>query len=223
MFVIAGYEFISFFKRFKPIFLIVLFFLLIVAMNKVNILILGLYKNESNYAAPITALSYFSTIFVFSLSLGTICKEVESGTMRLIVSRTSRTKIIIGKYIGIAFHWFICITIGFGVTSFLANRLVIYNYIPILFFILFNIALCVFLSVIISDVSHLAFISIVIGIGLPLLGMLSVISTDSPMSYIKYLLPQYYLLNNQSLMFIPLLGAIALILISVKIFSRRDL
>jgi ABC-2 type transport system permease protein len=223
-------EFKSLFKSFKSIAVIAFFLLVCFATSKFFSSNLGmlhmLQKNnaQSVYVSSIRALVMFlGFLFVLSLSHDVMNREVENQTIRFLVTKCSRNSIIIGKFFGICLFWFICILFSFIVISLFAKQIFVFDFLQIMCFIAYAISLTILISLLIKKPSHTTFISILLGIAIPVLGLWSVSSTKVISEIVKYILPYYYILKGGYYIIVPFLLSILMLVVALAMFQRRDL
>lgn len=228
MLAIAKKEFISSFKSFKSVFIIL--FLITVSTytayflkDKLNITT-QLSQGGTTYTSSISfLLLLFGFLFVFILSHDIINRELETQTIRLLVTKISRSEIILGKFLGIFLFWVFTIIISFILISLIAKDWFWIDLLSLITFITYPISLNIFLSTSINRPTVSLFISIFISIFLPLIGIYSSLDDSSVMYILKYILPYYTIINQSILMIIPLIISFFFITISIILFNRKDL
>ena len=220
-------EFKSLFKGFKSIAVIAFFLVVCFAASKFfsnNLDILQKDHAESAYVSSIRGLVMFlGFLFVLSLSHDAINREVENQTIRFLVTKSSRSSIVIGKFLGIFLFWLICILCSFIVIGLFAKQIFVFDFLQIMCFIAYAVSLTILISLVIKKPSHTTFVSILLGIALPVLGLWSVSSTKFISEIIKYILPYYYILKGGYYIIFPFFLSILMLLIALAIFQRRDL
>ena len=129
MYVIGKREFISLFKGIKSIMIIVIFLVTSYYSAKFsNLLMSGieLTAKEAEHIHTVgllTLLFLFGQLFVMGLSHDSINRETHERTIRFLVTRTSRTSIIFGKFFGIWLFWFVCLIVSFLLISIFAQKI----------------------------------------------------------------------------------------------------
>jgi len=181
--------------------------------------------NDSPYAAGLLIIILLaSPLFVSTLSHNVINEEVKTRTIRFIATKTSREKIILGKFLGILFFWFTCI--------FVASLLLIpfsktFHYLELLqsvIFVTYFIGLCIALSTIISKPGITSFLSMALSIALTFLGLWSMISDNIYLKIYSYITPYYYFnQENEYLTLIVIIFPAIFLLFSLIIFRKKDL
>lgn len=189
-----------------------------------NLDILQTDHAESAYVSSIRALVMFlGFLFVMSLSHDAINREVENQTIRFLVTKSARSSIVIGKFLGIFLFWLICILCSFIVIGLFAKQIFVFDFLQIMCFIAYAVSLTILISLVIKKPSHTTFASILLGIALPVVGLWSVISTKFISEIIKYILPYYYIVKGGYYIIFPFFLSILMLLTALAIFQRRDL
>lgn len=230
MYSIAKREFMVLFKSIKSIIIVLIF--LLVAYSVANFVHenVELLKGISTKSNPyITGIRFMviclGFLFVLSLSHDTVNKEIESQTIRFLVTRTSKKSILIGKYLGILLFWIYCIGISFLVVTIQINQLLIYEFLKLLCFITYIVGVDLVISSLIKKSALSMFLSLLIGIFAPVFGVWSIISSNPIINIVKYFTPYPYIVmeNCSFLTFIPFLLSILMLSISIMLFRRKDL
>ncbi|UNK20669.1 hypothetical protein MNQ98_11925 [Paenibacillus sp. N3/727] len=228
MYVIGKREFISLFKGIKSIMIIVIFLVTSYYSAKFsNLLMSGIEltarEAENIYTVGLlTLLLLFGQLFVMGLSHDSINREIHERTIRFLVTRTSRTSIIFGKFFGIWLFWFICLTISFLVTSIFAQRIDVFIYSQTMSLLTYQIALTLLLSVLIPKPGFTMFLGIMVGLSFPIIGFWVSVTSNVWVSWMKFITPYYYLnRENYSFLMIIFLAGIMLFIANL-IFKRRE-
>ncbi|MGX5470161.1 ABC transporter permease [Bacillus toyonensis] len=222
---IAKNEFFGLFKSFKSI-VVILFFLLVsyYSSSFLSGNLMNGMNGDSNYASSIKLLVFFlGFLFVFSLSHDSINREVELQTVRFIVTKISRKSFIFGKFLGILFFWLFCITVSFSVICFFAKDILIKEYFLMVLFLVYAISLNLFLSVLFNKSGVTIFLSIILGILLPIFGMWSALDDKVWLFPFKYLLPYHYLILSGNYLIFPLILSSLYLYLVLLLFNRKDL
>lgn len=228
MLVMCKREFMSLFKGIKS--LIIIAILLVTSYYSAkfaNLLMSGIEINAKeaeniHTVGLLGLLLLLGQLFVAGLSHDTINRETHERTMRFLVTRTSRTSIILGKFWGIWFFWFSCLAVSFLLISIFAQKIDVFIFSQILSLVTFQISLTILLSVLIPRPGFTMFFGIVFGLVFPIFGFWVVFTSNIWVSWMKYFTPYYYL-NREDFTFliIFLLAGIMLLLANV-IFKRRE-
>src|SRR5690625_5191418 len=118
MLAISKREFIQSFKGIKSIIIIAIFLATAYYSARFSDWLLSMnldftsQEMELIHTFAISALiMFFGMMFAMGLSHDAINREMHERTIRFLVTRTSRTSIIIGKFLGITLFWFVCLFI----------------------------------------------------------------------------------------------------------------
>ncbi|MFD2923169.1 ABC transporter permease subunit [Halobacillus naozhouensis] len=106
----------------------------------------GVTKQDIYTTGLSVSIFFFGLLFVFTLSHSTINREVESRTMRFLVTKTSRNNILFGKLLGIILFWFIIVTVCLIVTTFFSKSLHYMMLLECMVFLFYCISAAVLLS-----------------------------------------------------------------------------
>ncbi|MCR8645251.1 hypothetical protein NV379_21580 [Paenibacillus sp. N1-5-1-14] len=228
---IARREFLKLFKSFRAIAVIAI--MLLVAYNGAklmsSVILLGELGVGSSSNSLYTGIIYIlmlllGFLFVFSISHDTLNKEMELQTIRYLVTRTSRLSVFLGKCIGIIVFWMCCILLTYGVLSYFAKQILVVDFLVLMSFISYMIGLNMLLSMVIPKSSLSMFIAIVLGIAMPVLGLMALGSDKLWLQVTDYILPYYYL-KQDAMWFksIPFLQGVVFAGVAYMLFRRRDL
>jgi ABC-2 type transport system permease protein len=246
MYTIMWKEFFSLLKSFKSIAVVAFFILVTFLMSRFfsNFPILFFRGDMSPFLLSILFLvGAFGFLFGLSLSHDTLNREIESQTIRYLVTKTPRTNLIIGKSLGIYLFWIFSITVSFLIISYYAESFFVFNYIQLLCFMAYVVGLTVLLSFFIKKTTYSMFISVILGILIPALGAwMTMIKVDwdtlmftLPVNqtsgnflyfipyFLKFLLPYYYFNLQNALSLMPLFLGVLFIIIVIILFKRSDL
>lgn len=180
--------------------------------------------NVSLYSAVIAFLVLlFGFLFVFATSHNVINKEIEKGTMRLLVTKISRTQIVTGKMLGTMLFWTLTISITFAILSVITGTWLPIDYIQSLVCLFYMISFTLLLSTIVPKSTLTMFLGVFLGISLPIVGLVATLSDKWYIIPFKYGLPYYYLDDSILLLFVPFGIGVIYFLTSVYILKRKDL
>jgi ABC-2 type transport system permease protein len=164
-------------------------------------------------------------LFTLSLSHNIINEEIRTRTIRFIATKTSRTNIVIGKYLGIVLFWLVCLVLSMLLISLFSHSIYI-NKIMISFaFILYFIGLTVLLSTLISNPIMTNLLGITLSIVMTILGLWGTLSNNIFLKIFSYVTPYHYFIHEQNtiLAYIPILFSLLFVILSVILFRKRDL
>ncbi|MBK3495827.1 ABC transporter permease subunit [Viridibacillus sp. YIM B01967] len=228
MYVIGKREFISLFKGIKSIMIIVIFIVTAYYSAKFSNLFMSMMELTAREGEHIhtfgllALLLLFGQLFVMGLSHDSINRETHERTIRFLVTRTSRTSIIFGKFFGIWLFWLICLTISFLITSIFAQKIDIVIFSQTMSLLTYYIALTILLSVLISKPGITMFLGIVIGLAFPIFGLWVSSTSNVWVSWMKFIIPYYYLFENDYTYWLIILLAGIMLVIANIIFKRRE-
>lgn len=165
----------------------------------------------------------FGFLFVFATSHDLVNREIELKTIRLLVTKVSRLQIMLGKFLGTMLFWTVTVSISFAILSIIAGSWFPKDYFQSLIFLFYINSFVLLISTVITKTKLTMFLGILLGITLPIIGLVAAVSDKWYLIPFKYLLPYKYLDGSVGLMFIPMAIGIVYFLISVFIMQRRDL
>ncbi len=142
--------------------------------------------------ALLALLLFFGQLFVMGLSHDSLNRESHERTMRFLVTRTSRTSIIFGKFFGIALFWLICLDCLILLISIFAKQFDVFIFSQTMSLLTYQIALTILLSVLIPKPGFTMFLGIVVGLAFPILGY-GFVYINVWVSWVKFITPFYYL------------------------------
>ncbi|KAF1296072.1 hypothetical protein BAU15_12395 [Enterococcus sp. JM4C] len=175
----------------------------------------------ANYSSLRLLVFVFGYLFVSVVSHNCINEEIESGSIKFILSKINRQQFVLGKFVGITLFWLICIGISFITLSVLALQFHFSLLLTLMSVIIFYISLCIFISVVITKTSLTNFLGLIIGIALPIIGLWCTFSTKW-YSIFKYLFPYEYIVSGGIFIVIPLLLSGVFLGFSIKLFKRNE-
>lgn len=228
MWAICTKEFRNLFKSVKSIIVIVIIFgvtyLIADIMEKSADQLKELGLGSDDYAMGTLFIVFLlGILFISGLSHDMINREVSSRTMRFLVTKTTRNKIIAGKYLGVWFFWLCCIVCSFILISLVSKKFLWFNVMDCMTFISVGIAFTILFSVIIPKPSISMFFSIVFSLAFPALSYWSIYSNNNLVNSFKYLTPYYYSSLGNYFILINLVYALLVLFIALALFKRRDL
>ncbi|ASK63910.1 hypothetical protein CFK37_17985 [Virgibacillus phasianinus] len=178
----------------------------------------------SAYTAAIALIVLmFGFLFVFATSHDIINRETEMKTMRLLVTKTSRWQVMLGKFCGAMLFWVVTVSISFSILSIIAESWFPKDYFQSLLFIFYIVSFVLLISTVITKTKLTMFLGILLGITLPIIGLIASVVDRWYLLPFRYLLPYNYLEGSVGFMLIPMATGIVYILLSIYIIQRRDL
>ncbi|WP_339186361.1 ABC transporter permease subunit [Brevibacillus sp. FSL K6-6036] len=164
----------------------------------------------------------FGPLFVFGLSHDMINREVSSWTVRFLVTRTSRFRIVLGKCFGVLLFWLCCMLVTFGTVLASVHTFDVKTFLECMSMLVYSVSLCLLLSVLIARPSYTMFGGIILGLFLPILGIWTLASSQPAAKWIGYLLPYAYLEKGEAYIGVIWLYALLFLAASALLFQRRD-
>ncbi|MGM0890636.1 MAG: hypothetical protein ACQEW5_27835 [Bacillota bacterium] len=162
-------------------------------------------------------------LFISGLSHDLINREISTRTMRFLATKTTRIKILLGKYLGVWFFWFFCILSSYILISFISKDFLWLGFIDCMGFISVALALNLIFSILLSKPSVSMFFGIIFALVFPVISLWSIYGDRDYISWFKFLTPYYYSTLGSYFIFINLFYAAALLFIATELFKRRDL
>ncbi|MBA4536340.1 ABC transporter permease subunit [Bacillus aquiflavi] len=165
----------------------------------------------------------FGFIFITGLSHDLINREVSTRTMRFLVTKTSRTKILLGKYFGVWLFWLFCIFTSFILITIISKNFLWSGIIENMIFISAALALNLIFSILIPKPSVSMFFGIVFALVFPVISFWAIYDERLFIHWFKFFTPYYYSTIGHSYFLINIGYTVVLLLIAIKLFERRDL
>ncbi|MFD1927739.1 ABC transporter permease subunit [Sporosarcina siberiensis] len=235
MWSIAKHESIQLLKSIKSI--LVLFFLLGSAYAGVKIT--ELLKNslhmlsesealilENDVMIYSAGLSFiiliFGPLFAFILSHDVMNREIEQRTMRFIVTKVSRTNIVLGKVLGHLFFWLTILTAAYLLIFILSGYFSFHAFFQSFSALSVFVALALLLSLLINKPILSSFLSILLGIAIPIISLLVIFSEKWYISIFKYMSPYYYLQDDLMIFLVNFAFSAIYVLVAIYLFRKRD-
>lgn len=214
------------FKGFRPIIIIGI----LVALSYLSARLADAFpaiedvSKQDSYTLGLTfSIFILGLLFVFTLSHDTINREVQTRTMRFLVTKTSRNKILIGKLLGILFFWIIIVLLCLTLITFYAKTFYFKTLVECVLFLFYAICAALLLSTIVKRTGQSMFLGISISLLLPALTGWAVLTDKFYIQWFKYISPYYYFdLDNPFKLIILVLAGILLAL-TLFFFKRKDL
>ncbi|KPL59255.1 ABC transporter permease [Rossellomorea vietnamensis] len=162
-------------------------------------------------------------LFIAGLSHDLMNREISSRTMRFLVTKTTRTKILLGKYLGVWFFWFFCITVSYLLVTFVSKEFLWLGVVDCMLFLSVALALNLIFSLLMPKPSVSMFFGIVFALVFPALSFWAIYADSIYTNWFKYLTPYYYSTLGSYYILINLVYAVLLFFVAREIFKRRDL
>ncbi|AOP16899.1 hypothetical protein ETA57_19570 [Bacillus licheniformis] len=222
-------EFISLFKSIKSIIVIIIMFWVSyktaglieqAPADVVRELDLGSDAGAIGTAVIVFALGF---LFIAGLSHDMINREVHTRTVRFLVTKTSRIKIILGKFLGVWLFWFFCMLVSYALVMIASKEFLWLSYADSMAFLTAAISLNLLFSIVISRPAVSMFFGIVFALVFPAVSLWAVYSENSMITWFKYITPYYYSVLGGSFIFINFVYAAIVLCGAIVLFKRRDL
>lgn len=224
---ILNREFMDVLKSFKSIAVVIFFTLISTLTARFFSNNPGLLADEdigAVYTSSIKLLVFFiGFLFVFSISHNLINRELDLNTIRLLATKVSRFKILIGKFLGVSLFWLFSLTISFILVSLYANQWFWIDFFIVIIFMLFVISFVTFLSIVVEKPGLTMFLGILLGLSLPILGLYSIFTDTWYLLPFRFSLPYYYIMKSGWFLLIPLCKTAILLYFGNLILNRKDL
>lgn len=232
MYTILKKEFFSSFKSIRAI-LIVLFITIISYQsalffsgdNPLTVLLLeeGAVENEIYTVVIALIIMIFGFLFVFAISHDVVNKELELKTIRLLVTKVSRLEIVLGKMLGMFFFWLVVVSVSFLIITAISHTWQWRDYIQVLIFMFYIINFVLLISTCITSTKLTMFLGIILGLTIPIMALISLLSEKWYITTVSYLLPYAYLEGSLWKMLIPFTMGLLFCAIALFVMERRDL
>ena len=224
MLAIATKEFVEMMKSFKSLFIIALFVLSSYFMSSfVSKNVVSIGTDTNNYVSVTRILILlFGFLFVLMLSHDLISRETSTKTIRFLITKTSRTSIIVGKFLGVAAFWLFSLGISITIVSFFAKDFLWFTFLQLYSFLIFAIGLCLLISTLAKTTGMSMLLGLAVSFIAPIVGFWSMFSEKTWLKPFKLLLPYQYQLKENGLVLIPLILGLLFICISIWHFKRGD-
>lgn len=227
MFAIGKREFLKLFKGIKSIIIIMILVATSYYSAKFSNLLLSLEEfstedsDKIEYAGLLILLLFLGQLFVMGLSHDAMNRETHDRTIRFLVTRTSRLSILLGKFSGIVLFWLVCVAASYLIIFFMTGTMDPLSFFQTMSLLIYQIALTILLSTLIPKPAFTMFLSVVIGLAFPIVSLWLAFTSNSYVSWLKFLTPFYYLEEDYMFLLILPLAAVMFI-ISHLVFKRRE-
>ena len=164
----------------------------------------------------------FGPLFAFILSHDVINRDIEQRTMRFLVTKTSRKSIVLGKLMGHLLFWITILTVAYLLVFVLSKQFSIFSFFQSLSFLSVFVTLALLLSLLIKKPILSSFISILLGIIIPIVSLWAMFSEKWYIAIFKYVSPYYYLQEETMIFLVNFAFASIYGLLAIYIFGKRD-
>ena len=228
MYVVGKREFFNLFKSIKSILIIGILLLTAYYSAKFSNVLMDTIEftsQEAEYVHAVgllTLLLLFGQLFVIGLSHDCMNREIHERTMRFLVTRTSRSSILYGKFIGITAFWLVCVGVSFLVVSIFAKQFDLFIFSQIMSLLIYQIALTIFISVLIPKPGMTMFLGTIIGLAFPIFGLWISFTSNQWVSWMKFITPFYYLEREDYTLLVILIFSGLMLFVANLIFKRSE-
>jgi ABC-2 type transport system permease protein len=177
---------------------------------------------EEYYASLRLLVLIFGFLFATILSHSCFNGEVETKTIRLLLTKVSKTSIVIGKMLGASLFWLVCLTGSFIFISAVGK---VFH--PSELFIAFSTmayfnSIILLVSVVTAKPSRSNFVGLIFALLLPGLGLYATLTATSPLHFLQYFFPYFYLLQGVEFMGVPMIFSTLITWVAVLLVKGRD-
>ncbi|WP_062350751.1 ABC transporter permease subunit [Bacillus kwashiorkori] len=177
----------------------------------------------TSLASLMLILLVFGFFFVFSTSHDILSREIHNRTARFLVTKVRREEIVLGKFLGLYLYWFICILITSLLLLTVNKQFVIVDFIDLLVFMTFPIALCLLVSLLFPRPGYSMFIGFILSFSIPIISLWSISSTNIILKYLKFLTPYYYSYKGGIYSYLILVLSSFILCFAIILFRRKEL
>ncbi|WP_243550582.1 ABC transporter permease [Priestia megaterium] len=229
MFTICFREFKDLFKSIRSIIVILVIFAVTLGVARLisqfgeQIKAFGLGSNA--YAGGLlTLLLIAGPLFVTSLSHNIINQELHSRTIRFLATKTSRNKIVLGKFLGVILFWIVSLLIALLLVVPFSKEFYFPEFIQAVIFISYFVGLTILISTLIIKPSITMFLGIAIALAMPVLGIWSMISENIFLKIASHITPYfYYTQETTSYTYFVIFFPIVFLALSLFIMRKKEL
>lgn len=218
-------EFFQLFKSVKSIIMIVVLLVSSYYFAKYTeqlVPILKLEQTSSWYAGGLLIiLLLFGPLFVMSLSHDVLNRELSERTMRFLVTKTSKANILFGKFLGVWIFWFVCFTVCYVITLFYSKSFDGRLFLETVSLLTYLVVITLLLSIVIKSPQYTMFIGVIFGMAFSIFQMV-ILESTAWYSYLKYLMPLFYMQDEDFKFLIVFLQAAVMYSMTYFIFKRTD-
>ena len=164
----------------------------------------------------------FGPMFAFILSHDVINRDIEQRTIRFLVTKTRRENIVLGKLIGHFLFWITILTVAYLLIFILSKQISFYSFIQSLSFLSVFVTLALLLSLFIKKPILSSFVSILLGITIPIVSLWTMFSEKWYIEMFKYVSPYYYLEEETMIFLVNFVFASIYGILAIYLFGKRD-
>lgn len=166
---------------------------------------------------------FFGFIFVSMVSHDTINKEIDTQTIRFLVTKTSRISIVLGKFLGILSFWILVTTLSYIPAVLKAQHIDFFDYLKLIQYLFVMVSVTIFLSSVVVKPFYSLLFGLCFGVVYPAVGMVSMIKEGFIWDQIRYISLFNYIKDTNGGLYFPFMASALLVILSIIVFQRRDL
>lgn len=183
----------------------------------------GMTENQVYTAAIALVILIFGFLFTFAISHDIINREIETKTIRLLVTKVSRTEIVLGKFLGVMLFWIATVTLSYGVLGLITKAWFPKDYIHSVVFLFYCVSFVLLLSSLINKTRVSMFAGILLGIAIPIIGLVAEYADKWHWVALRYVLPFHYLEGAAWLAIVPVVIGTVYLVLSIFLLKGKDL
>ncbi|WP_341281489.1 hypothetical protein [Paenibacillus sp. FSL H8-0537] len=165
----------------------------------------------------------FGALFIYILSHDIVNRDIELQRIRLLITKTSRRNVIIGKFISVFAFWASVTLITFACISISTQTFHITPLIVLWVFIAFHSGVAIMMSTIITKHSYTVLISLIGGLVIPGVGIWSLFNKTVIANILSYALPYYIAMDDYRFIALTVVEVALMLIISIIVFERKEL
>ncbi|SFF29867.1 ABC-2 type transport system permease protein [Paenibacillus algorifonticola] len=165
----------------------------------------------------------FGALFIYILSHDIVNRDIELQRIRLLITKTSRKNVIVGKFISVFSFWASVTLITFVCISISTQTFYIAPLILLWVFIAFHSGVAIMMSTIITKHSYTVLISLIGGLVIPGVGIWSLFNKSVIAKVLNYALPYYIAMDDYRFIALTVVEVAIMLIISIIVFERKEL
>lgn len=214
------------FFSFRSVFFVFLFVVLGFSLNQLFALTsveIGGIDNKtyagSFYVIIKLAVMLLGYLFASILSHSSINRETERKSVRLVISKISRTEYVTGKFLANVMFWVICFVLIYGCLFLKYKVFDVGELITNTVMMIYYNSITILLSVLVKRGAASNFLGLVVGIALPFAGLY----TMAKNSFLRFLFPYSYIVKLDWNTLMPIIFSAIFVGTAIAVFKRMDL
>lgn len=158
-------------------------------------------------------------LFASILSHSSINRETERKSVRLVISKISRTEYVTGKFLANVMFWVICFVLIYGCLFLKYKVFDVGELITNTVMMIYYNSIIILLSVLVKRGAASNFLGLVVGIALPFAGLY----TMAKNSFLRFLFPYSYIVKLDWNTLMPIIFSAIFVGTAIAVFKRMDL